>query len=168
MKQYQGYFWGASGQVTDDTEMTMNLAMTLLKCGGVYNPVAALTSYLDWANGGCCFLGKNTRFLLKTPNKNRLAYYNRQIALQKKQPEASWPQSNGALMRCSPLAVISDDKARDEAVFEDCRLTNFHPTAIACNRLYVEIVRLLLRAVAEKVKTNVSVGTFICCANDTP
>ena len=109
MKQYQGYFWSASGQVTDDTEMTMNLAMTLLKCGGVYNPVAALTSYLDWANGGCCFLGKNTRFLLKTPNKNRLAYYNRQIALQKKEPEASWPQSNGALMRCSPLAIISDD-----------------------------------------------------------
>lgn len=49
-------------------------------------------------------------------------------------------ESNGALMRCSPLALIEDQVTRESAVIADCSITNRNPNCIAVNICYVNLL----------------------------
>lgn len=53
----------AVGQVTDDTEMALALALSLAESGGAFDERRAVAHYIAWANSGCWFLGNNTRKL---------------------------------------------------------------------------------------------------------
>lgn len=136
--QFQGAKNLAVGQVTDDSEMTLTLLRTLIADGG-YNKDNIIMAYLRWANSGGWMMGKNTRALLKGV-KTLKGYQGR---MNKLVASGTRPQSNGAMMRCSPLALLWDNTP----VVEDCKITNPDPVAIDCNLVYISALRFALQGV---------------------
>lgn len=105
-----GGHWGIlAGQPTDDSEMALSLARSVLDEGG-YDPQAAFRSYQRWLESHPFDLGSTTRRGLQgSPN-----------------PDS---QANGSLMRCSPLGLLGDPSAARR----DSALTHPHPVCVdAC------------------------------------
>ena len=141
------------GAVSDDTEMTMALLSQLAENGG-YVPDRVLAAYHKFANADTSTLGENTKALLKgycaggktKPDIGRIKtqYANRFGYRFGTREDALGAQSNGCLMRCSPLALIKDAEHRRNATAIDCALTNPSPTAHACVSFYVELLNALI------------------------
>lgn len=130
---------GVVGQVTDDTEMMLIIARSLVQ-HGKYVREEVLKEYLRWANHpGTAFMGKNTRSLFK--GVTTVKGYQRRYEMQKERS-----QSNGALMRSAILALVDD-----QDVITDCSLTNPDPICIDVNLTYVRAVRRLLCGEERKV-----------------
>lgn len=136
--QYQGRVDYKVGQTTDDTEMTLVLLRSLIAHRG-YQEEAVITDYLKWANTKGTPLGKNTRALFK--GVTTVKGYRNRIAKIHQLSESERSQSNGALMRCSPLALLPDYTA----VMADVNLTNPVSVAIDCNLVYITALRYALR-----------------------
>lgn len=136
--QYQGKKELAVAQITDDSEMTLALLRTLIQDRG-YNKDHVIMSYLRWANSGGWMMGKNTRALLR--GVTTLKGYQGRVT---KMMSTTGPsQSNGAMMRCSPLALIWDNGP----VIEDANITNPTHVCIDCNLVYITALRLALQGV---------------------
>ena len=128
------------GQVTDDSEMSLALLRTLVRDGG-YNRDNVIMSYLEWANSGGWMMGINTREVLK--GVTTIKGYQTRIAQKLALPVASRTQSNGAMMRSSPLALLWDNNS----VIEDVNITNPNPVCQDCNIVYISALRLALQGV---------------------
>jgi hypothetical protein len=153
-RQYQPTVELGLGQVSDDTEMSLALARSLVK-EGEWNRDAVVVAYLDWANNSC-MVGRNTRALFKGVKTYR-GYSSRYEKVFGISPESGETvegasQSNGSLMRAFPLACVS----RGE--MSDAMLTNPSELNVAINMIYVGVVRLALRGVSpQEIWTSVSV-----------
>ena len=135
--RWQGKKVGAIGQITDDTELTLILAGTIIKHKG-YNRDAVVLAYLGWANAKTPFLGRNTRHLF-VGVKTLRGYQKRWDKQFLENPTiAENAQSNGCLMRCSPLALLSD---WEKAVELDCSLTNPNRVCVMSCKIYVGSLR---------------------------
>lgn len=146
--QWQGTKTLAVAQVTDDTEMSLALLRQMIQDSG-YNSENVTMAYLRWANSGGWMLGKNTRALLK--GVTTLKGYQGRI--QKMLATTGPSQSNGAMMRCSPLALLWDNAP----VVADVNITNPTPVAVDCNLVYISALRFALQgiegaAIFEQVK----------------
>ena len=124
------------GSVTDDTQMTLTLANQIIKDKG-YNRNNVILAYENWAATGK-MMGKNTRALFKGV-KTVKGYQNRYDKIFST-PMEEWTQSNGSLMRCSPLIIFSDF----ESMIIDVKLSNPHPVNIECEIIYLYIMKLLV------------------------
>ena len=141
------------GAVSDDFEMTMALLRQLVEDRG-YVPDNVLAAYHAFANADTATLGENTKALLKgycagTKTKPDVSKIKTQYAKRfgyrfGTREDALGAQSNGCLMRCSPLALIKNAEHRRNATALDCALTNPSPTAHACVSFYVELLHALL------------------------
>lgn len=134
--QFQGTKRAAVGQVTDDSEMTLALLRQLIRDKGVYNKDAVTIAYLNWANSGGWMMGTNTRAVLKGVTTLK-GYQGRMKKLMATGPT----QSNGAMMRCSPLALLKDY----DCVIQDADITNPTDVVRDCNLIYVTALRLALQ-----------------------
>ena len=128
--QFQGNRYCAIGQFTDDTEMTLIILRSLVKNKGEYKREEVIQNYIDWANDHTVFLGKNTRYLFKG-HKTIKTYQKRYNALSVQET-----QSNGALMRCSPLFILDIETA-----LQDCKITNPNPVTVETNRFYLSLLK---------------------------
>lgn len=121
-----------AGQPTDDSEMALALARTLVRVG-TYDPDEARRAYLKWLRSGPFDCGTTVRAgLLGTPNP------------------AS--QANGALMRVSPLGIFGanhDLGQVAEWARQDAALTHPHPVCLETNALFA-------MAIAHAVRTGCS------------
>jgi ADP-ribosylglycohydrolase len=136
--RFQGKRHLALAQLSDDSELTITLARSLVRNQG-YNEETVLSSYLQWANSNTPMMGTNTRELLKGVTTYR-GYKNRWEKKFMDQPLETYTRSNGALMRCSSLAVLR----KNEPIIQDCCLTNPHPVNQDCNLIYVSALKLAL------------------------
>lgn len=135
-RRYQGTYFGEIGQVSDDTEMTLIILKSIIKFHGIYNKRHVLQEYLNWANDKRNFyLGRNTRSLFK--GVKTIKGYEKRFKKKTKE-EHKKNQSNGALMRCSPLALII--KHLRYSIVEDCSLTNKNTICLMVNWLYCIIL----------------------------
>ncbi len=135
---YQGIKKTAIGQFTDDTEMTLILARHIGK-NKTYKKEEIILKYLEWANSRTPMLGKNTKALLKGI-KTIKGYEKRYDKKFEDEDIDEWSQSNGSLMRCSVLSVLSDLKYAKK----DCKITNPHPINIEANIIQVYACQLAL------------------------
>lgn len=119
------------GTVSDDSEMTLALAWSIMASTG-YNREKAAKEYITWANSGCRFMGRNTRQLFQ--GVSTLAGYEKRRAQKLEEHVDLQSQSNGFLMRATPLAILPN---WEEAAAADCALTNFPPVCIDASRVYV-------------------------------
>lgn len=131
--RFQGRVEYQIGQVSDDSEMTLALLHTLIR-DKQYIKDNVLLAYLNWANSDAKSMGKNTRELLKgvTTIRGYTARFN-------KLKEAS--QSNGTLMRATPLALLKDNNS----IITEVYLTNPSPVVADCEIIYVIALKLALQ-----------------------
>lgn len=138
--RYQGYKTSAIGQTTDDNTMTLALLKVILSG---YDSEKAVKEYIEWASS-ITMLGRNIRALfygIKTTG-NYMKTYN--AHMQKLLQEGPPSQSNGCLMRCSPIALIYNKDKRRHIAFTDCNITNPTEICIFSVILYVEILNCFL------------------------
>ena len=145
MSQYQGTRFSIIGQFTDDGEMTLTLLRSLAASNGIYSQDQTIFMYEKWANSKNMGMGNNTRKLLCGVTTLR-GYRNRWNKLYG--PDVvrnGQPESNGSLMRASPLAVIYDN----HPVIEDCNITNPTPVNKDASLVYVISIRSALRGISK-------------------
>jgi len=132
-----GSFGIAAGQPTDDSEMALALAYSLARLKK-YDPAAVRNSYKNW--------------LLSGPFD-----ISRTIANALNGTFESGSQSNGAIMRVSPLAIFC---ARPEVTNEqitnwarlDCRLTHTGEMCQDANVVFVRTIALAIRTGLDRKK----------------
>lgn len=133
--------WPA-GTIGDDTEMTRCALLGLIG-ETEYNPDKTLKLYIEWASSTPINMGKNIQKLMGHPKiKDRLAKYRKVYSksfphvIDRENcvlpPATGQILSNGALMRCFPLAVLPTL----QAFSIDCMLTNPYPISVECNTIY--------------------------------
>ncbi|MEX2425576.1 MAG: ADP-ribosylglycohydrolase family protein [Thermomicrobiaceae bacterium] len=109
---HDGGTWNTiAGQPTDDSEMALALARSIVE-NGRYDQNAAREAYIDWLNSGPFDIGNTVRAGLQgTPNYES--------------------QANGALMRISPLGIFTsgiDEDRTARYAREDAWIT--HPNEV--------------------------------------
>lgn len=140
ISRFQGERTIEAGRVTDDSEMTLALLHSINNNNGLYVDDDVIKSYLNWANSGNWCIGTNTRTLMR--GVKTVGGFRKRLQKVLDTPIEARSQSNGCLMRATPLALFED-----EAIWlTDCRLTNPHPVSEDAVRVYV----MALRATLEK------------------
>jgi len=148
--RFQGVRYGVVGQVSDDTEMTIALAQSIVNSGGKYNRDEAILQYIEWANSKPMGMGANTRKLfagIKSKGKRAIATYEKRRIKRfdsslKDGINPKDAQSNGSLMRCAPLALSPGKNY--ENVITDVDLTNPNDVNREAGVIYVKLLRELL------------------------
>jgi ADP-ribosyl-[dinitrogen reductase] hydrolase len=114
-----GHWDTIAGQPTDDSEMALMLARTLIK-HGVYDPVQARNAYICWLKSSPFDCGNTVRSGLHG------------------RPDTK-SQSNGALMRISPLGIWGanyDIRRVSQWAQLDAAITHPHPICVHVNALF--------------------------------
>jgi possible ADP-ribosyl-[dinitrogen reductase] hydrolase len=137
-----GVFRLSAGQPTDDSEMAMAMARSIIRMGG-YDAQDVLDSYRRWAASDPFDIG------ITCANALLHQYIN---------PDS---QANGALMRLSPLAILGmnlpEDTLADLAEL-DCRMTHTHPLCITINRI---VAVALARAAAQELTASAFIDVLL-------
>lgn len=108
-----------AGQPTDDSEMALALARSIVRTGE-YDPDKALAVYREWLNSKPFDLGNTIRSSLKGQRN-------------------SASQANGAMMRVSPLGIFAarfDRRKAGEWGRADAELTHPNHVCLQANELY--------------------------------
>jgi ADP-ribosyl-[dinitrogen reductase] hydrolase len=116
-----------AGQPTDDSELALALARQLVK-HGKFDERAVGAAYVDWLNSGPFDVGNTTQAAID--------------ALAAGRPVRSESQSNGGLMRVSPIGVFAAGSPETAACLaaKDARLTHPHPVCVAANAAYAAAI----------------------------
>ena len=120
-----GGVWNlTAGQPTDDSEMALALARSIVAEGG-YVERSAIAAYLRWDASNPFDMGGTTRKAMMALSVGRY-------------PQTSDSQANGALMRASPIGIAfaGDPKAAAEVARQDARLTHSSPICADANAAY--------------------------------
>lgn len=124
-----GTFDLLAGQITDDSEMALCLASSLIELG-TYDPEDVFKRYENWIQSGPFDLGGT---IFKT-----LAG----------QPPTENSQANGAMMRISPLAIFGTNRELADVetwARADAKLTHPHPVCQQANVLYAVAICTAIR-----------------------
>lgn len=124
------------GEFTDDSEQMITLARSLIR-NGKYNRDDVILSYMKWA-GTCSMLGKNTARLFGGKITTIKGYQNRFDRFFTDSISRESQQSNGALMRCAPLACLWNNND----VMTDVNLSNPSQVCRDAEQVYLAILRL--------------------------
>jgi len=123
-----GYWNTIAGQPTDDSEMALALARTLVE-RGTYDAATARRAHVAWLESGPFDIGSTTRAGLRgRPNIES--------------------QANGALMRVSPLGIFGANHPLDRVAAwarEDAAITHPHPVCLDANALYATAIADAIR-----------------------
>ncbi len=124
-----GGVWGTlAGQPTDDSELALALARTLVRLGR-YDDREVFRAYVTWLHSRPFDLGSTVSAGLQGhPNH--------------------YSQSNGAMMRASPLGIFAAGRGQgvaEELGRRDALLTHPNPVCVQANQLYVEAVAAAIR-----------------------
>lgn len=116
-------------QISDDGEMTIILATHILRHNTVI-PDQLTTEYMEWApHPTSCCMGRNTRILF-AGIKTLRGHATRRAKMDPNN------QSNGHLMRASPLVMLNAQQWSIE-----CAITNPHPVCIEAQNIYLTMMR---------------------------
>ncbi len=122
-----------AGQPTDDSEMALALARSMIASGG-YDADRAFQSYIDWYKSDPFDVGNTIRAALSGRGRNHDS------------------QANGALMRASPLGILGaarEDAVILEAAARDAELTHPHPVCRRANIIFVSSIAFAIRTGAD-------------------
>ena len=125
-----------AGQATDDSELAIALARTLVSTGR-HDEEAAAAAYGAWLQSGPFDCGNTTAQALGPAS--RAAYGLKAAAARSSASVES--QANGSLMRIAPVGIWARDPGlADRTARDDSRLTHPHPVCVdACGVLAAAI-----------------------------
>jgi ADP-ribosylglycohydrolase len=132
-----------AGQPTDDSEMALMLARTLVR-DGHYDPGAVLEAYVHWYESGPFDVGGTVRRALRAAARGTTRA--ERLALAAAEADAGRP-TNGSLMRISPLGIFGTGRPAEAAALarHDSRLS--HPNPL-CQDACAVFVAALATAIA--------------------
>lgn len=125
--------------ITDDTEMTLALARSLIRHKG-YEVEDVTQSYVTWFKSGSIDIGTATQRAFENCDLRFSQQTNYQLVTRSAHKKNSLTLSNGCLMRVSPLGIASlnwTDEDLHRICRLDCQLTNPHPVAQEAVTTYV-------------------------------
>jgi ADP-ribosyl-[dinitrogen reductase] hydrolase len=136
-----GPFETLAGQPTDDSEMALMLARSLVH-EGRYDAGAALDAYLHWWDSSPFDYGGTTRAALEAARRGKSREERLELAARSAMRQS---QANGSLMRISPLAVFGWSRPEEvvEWARQDSGLT--HPNPV-CREACAAFVRAIAAA----------------------
>lgn len=155
----KGPFRVAKGQITDDSEMTLALAYSIVRNKG-FNKNDVAKSYIRWLESDPIDSGITTQFALSNVKDYKEAVKNSQNYNQKS-------LSNGFLMRISPLALIGlnlDSKKLEKIIKEEVKITHSNPIAYHIASLYINTIIYVAkggREYKEKLKSLIKNKKFL-------
>jgi len=126
-----------AGQPTDDSELALALARSILQVGR-YDPEAAVRAYAFWYRSNPFDIGGTIHTALLAATKERIAAGTAAAAARQSADRSS--QANGALMRISPLGIWGYARAPEElagCARADSQLTHPHPVCREVAAAYV-------------------------------
>lgn len=139
-----GTFDTLAGQATDDSEMALHLARTLVERRG-FDADAVTRAYVDWMRSRPFDMGNTVRTALvgamdaAEPAKAARAAGNGKS------------QANGALMRVAPIAIAGARRPIEQVVSmarADAELTHPHPICLDANGLFAACIAFAIRTQA--------------------
>ncbi len=126
-----GGVWGTlAGQPTDDSEMALALARSIVRAQG-YQSGQARRAYEEWYRSGPFDIGTTTREALSTGTASATS------------------QANGALMRVSPIGVALEPDAAYAAGSEDAAITHAHPICREASAVFAATLSYAIRSGAD-------------------
>lgn len=135
-----------AGQPTDDSEMALLLARSIILSEG-YDLEAAAQAYGRWYDSHPFGIGTTTRAAVQAASQ--AIRTGQPVAAAARNAALPHSQSNGALMRVSPLAIfVAGRKAGEggEWAMQDAGQSHPHPVCRHANRLFVETIALAIRS----------------------
>ena len=134
-----------AGQPTDDSEMALMLARSIVEAG-TFDPAAALAGYVAWFGSGPFDMGGTTSQALAAADRAQRAKRDAVAAMATAANVDS--QANGALMRVSPLGAFGH--AADPVMVAawaraDAKLTHPHPACQDANAAFAAAVAYAIR-----------------------
>lgn len=135
-----------AGQPTDDSEMALLLARSIIVSEG-YDEEAAAQAYGRWYDSHPFDIGTTTRAAVQAASQ--AIRTGQPVAAAARNAALSHSQSNGALMRVSPLAIfVAGRKAGEggEWAMQDTGLSHPHPVCRHASRIFVETTAFAIRS----------------------
>ena len=143
-----------AGQPTDDSELALSLARSIVKCGG-YEHEQAAAVYASWKASGPFDCGGTTGTALGAAVV-ALRNGGQSVAQAAMRAANVNSQANGALMRISPLAIFGhslDIAALMEAARQDARLTHPNQVCQDANAIFAAAVAHAIQSGSDPQKT---------------
>lgn len=140
-----------AGQPTDDSELALMLARSLVR-EGAFVPAKVAASYVEWFNSEPFDIGGTTHQALAAG----AAAVGADPAVACGQAANRKSQSNGALMRVSPLGIYgwaSPPEKLAELARMDAALTHPHPVCQDCSALVAVAIAHAIREVSDAEST---------------
>jgi len=137
-----------AGQPTDDSEMALALARSLILLGR-YDLEAVARSYVRWYRSKPFDIGSTIRAALSAAAAPDPTAPSPAAAAQRAANRSS--QANGALMRISPLGIFGYQLSPEElaeCARADASLTHPHATCLDANVVYVAAIAFAIRTCA--------------------
>jgi ADP-ribosylglycohydrolase/fructose-1,6-bisphosphatase/inositol monophosphatase family enzyme len=121
-----GTWYNMAGQPTDDSELALLLARTLVS-EGRYDTQAVLSAYVDWWNDPRTYDRGNTIGRALRAAAEGTTHEGRLMLMRMRANRDS--ESNGSLMRISPVGIFAAGRPGDAAEMarQDSQLTHPHP-----------------------------------------
>eukprot|EP00347_Sterkiella_histriomuscorum_P003232 403365085 len=144
-----GVFGLGEGQITDDSEMAMCLFQALSNGYGKMNLDDMAGMYKQWVDSNPFDIGITTRKALYGGDGRASTIF------QKVQQFNASSQSNGSLMRITPLAVWASKLSNEDlykAVHLQTYFTHCNKAVIEATYLYCLVIKLILNGETDRVK----------------
>ncbi len=139
-----GGVWGTlAGQPTDDSEMALALARSIVRSGR-YDAEQAARGYIGWYRSRPFDIGSTTSGVLsrgeaKLADRTSAAAACRQFA-------NTVSQANGGLMRVSPAGIAHEPDRAWQIGLDDAALTHAHPVCREASALYASTISHAIRS----------------------
>lgn len=140
-----GHWRTLAGQPTDDSEMALALARSIVQAGG-YDAEAAASAYAWWFSTGPYDYGNATEQALRPAI--RALQTGRPVARAAREAANTATQPNGSLMRVSPIGIVCAALPPGTAAQwarEDATLTHPDPVCQDASAVFAETVAYAIR-----------------------
>ncbi|RKU32180.1 ribosylglycohydrolase [Candidatus Poribacteria bacterium] len=143
-----------AGQPTDDSELALMLARTLVK-KGIFDREAIREAYLFWFNSRPFDIGSTTAAGLR--NRSRIYKIYKICRITQRdvlspthvsERLANNKESNGALMRVSPLGIFGTNDTSEQVAEwarQDAAITHIHPVCQTVSALFAMAIAYVIR-----------------------
>jgi ADP-ribosyl-[dinitrogen reductase] hydrolase len=139
-----GHWYTLAGQPTDDSEMALALARSIVN-HGAYDPEEAARAYAWWYESHPFDIGRAT---ITAVSAAAAARAGQSAAEASKAAALQETQANGALMRISPLGILGAGAVEGktaEWAQQDALLTHPNPVCQAANTVFAETLAFAIR-----------------------
>jgi ADP-ribosylglycohydrolase len=139
-----GHWQTLAGQPTDDSEMALALARSIVN-HGAYDPEEAARAYAWWYESHPFDIGRATTTAVSAAAASRAGQSAAEAARTAAGRES---QANGALMRVSPLGILGGAAEEGKAAQwaqQDALLTHPNPVCQAANTVFAEVLAFAIR-----------------------